>query len=179
MKILLCSDIHGRLEAAKLLVKRFEEERPDHIYFLGDILYNGPRNGVPDDYDPMGVCELLKPFDAISDYIQGNCDSRVDETVLGVKMPLNLVFSAFGHRFVLFHGDTPSFAGLSFEERDIRVSGHTHIAVLDLEKEPYRLNPGSVGFPRDGERSYMTLEEKGVSRKRLEDGSVLLSHQLP
>lgn len=179
MKILISSDIHGRLEAATLLVERIREEAPNHIYFLGDILYNGPRNGVPSDYDPMGVCRLLTPFNAISSYISGNCDSRVDATVLGVEMPMNLSFEAFGHRFCLYHGDPPSLEGLTIGERDIALSGHTHIAVMDLAKPPYHLNPGSVGFPRDGERSYMVLTERGVYRKRIEDGKILLFSPLP
>jgi predicted phosphodiesterase len=35
---------------------------PDKILLLGDYLYNGPRNGVPTDYDPMAVSQKLNLY---------------------------------------------------------------------------------------------------------------------
>ncbi|HBN00348.1 MAG TPA: phosphodiesterase, partial [Firmicutes bacterium] len=47
MKILIASDIHGRVQRMKMLEERNAEFHPDCIFLLGDYLYNGPRNGVP------------------------------------------------------------------------------------------------------------------------------------
>ena len=62
MRIFVLSDTHGRLEAVKQIAKRIDDFKPDRIIHLGDFLYNGPRNGVPKDYDPMGVCEILNRY---------------------------------------------------------------------------------------------------------------------
>ena len=62
MKALIASDIHGRLAAAKKLERAIERCKPNAIILLGDYLYNGPRNGVPQDYDPMAVCQILNRF---------------------------------------------------------------------------------------------------------------------
>ena len=53
MKAFIVSDIHGSLKAAEAIDKIIQAEKPDMILMLGDFLYNGPRNGVFDDYDPM------------------------------------------------------------------------------------------------------------------------------
>ena len=65
MRILFLSDIHGvplTLEAA------FENAATlgyDKIVLLGDLLYHGPRNGVPDFYDPVKVAVLrLEPCES-------------------------------------------------------------------------------------------------------------------
>ena len=52
MKILIASDIHGSAYYCRRLVERIEEEKPDKIFLLGDILYHGPRNDLPRDYAP-------------------------------------------------------------------------------------------------------------------------------
>jgi predicted phosphodiesterase len=48
MRVLVVSDIHGRLLRAKRLLEIVKDYDPQKIIFLGDYLYNGPRNGVPD-----------------------------------------------------------------------------------------------------------------------------------
>ncbi len=181
MRTLIASDIHGRLKKAATLIQRIEEYKPDAIWLLGDLFYNGPRNGVPEDYDPMAVVEMLLPYRDILTLTQGNCDSRIDMTLLEMEMPLNVHKSLFGHSFYLFHGDTDSYKGLSFRKEDILVYGHTHLYEMGRGEDGlFRLNPGSVGFPKGGhESTYMTLEEGGVVLRRLDDGSAIKEVPLP
>lgn len=180
-KIVIASDLHGRLEATRRLIKRIEEEKPTRIWFLGDILYNGPRNGVPEDYDPMGVRDLLLPHLDISEFVSGNCDARIDAMLLKKEMPLNRKERAFDRDFVLFHGDEPSYRGLSFQKRDILVYGHTHLYEMGSSKEGYfLLNPGSIGFPKEGRpATYMVLENRSASLRLLLDGSAIKAIPLP
>ncbi len=181
MRILIASDIHGRIRKARLLRERIEEYKPDAIWLLGDLFYNGPRNGVPDDYDPMAVVETLLPYRNIMTLVQGNCDSRIDMSLLETKMPLNVHKSLFGRSFYLFHGDEDSYGGLSFRKGDILVYGHTHLYELGSREDGlFYLNPGSVGFPKGGhESTYMTLEEKGIALRLLSDGSAIKEVPLP
>ena len=82
MKLMFASDIHGSAYWAEKVVKRFEEEQADYLVLLGDILYHGPRNPLPKDYNPQAVIQL---FNSIKDKIiaiRGNCDSEVDQMVL-------------------------------------------------------------------------------------------------
>ena len=52
MKILIASDIHGSAKYCRLLLDAYEKENADRLFLLGDILYHGPRNDLPEEYDP-------------------------------------------------------------------------------------------------------------------------------
>ena len=59
MKYLIASDIHGSAYWAERLVAAIESEQPDRIVLLGDLLYHGPRNDLPRDYNPKEVTAIL------------------------------------------------------------------------------------------------------------------------
>lgn len=61
-KLFIASDIHGSAHFAKIMLERFEEEKADQLILLGDVFYHGPRNPLPEDYAPMQVAEMLKPY---------------------------------------------------------------------------------------------------------------------
>src|SRR5574344_1593891 len=98
MKYLVASDLHGRLNAALRFENLIKEEAPDKILFLGDFLYNGPRNGVPDDYDPLKVSEILKKYKNMMVAIRGNCDSRVDAMLLEMKFEDSVPLTINGYK---------------------------------------------------------------------------------
>ena len=50
MKLLIASDIHGSDYYCQKLLEAFDEEKADKLLLLGDILYHGPRNNIPDEY---------------------------------------------------------------------------------------------------------------------------------
>ena len=53
MKILFASDLHGSASAAEKVLERLEKEGADRFFLLGDLLYHGPRNDLPDRYEPI------------------------------------------------------------------------------------------------------------------------------
>ena len=55
MKLMIASDIHGSAFYCKELLKAFKNEHADKILLLGDILYHGPRNDLPEGYAPKKV----------------------------------------------------------------------------------------------------------------------------
>ena len=59
MKVLFASDIHGDLCAATKVRDTLIREGAERLYLLGDLLYHGPRNHLPEGYDPKGVIALL------------------------------------------------------------------------------------------------------------------------
>ena len=51
-------------------------------FFLGDILYHGPRNDLPKEYAPKEVIAMLNPLRNDIICVRGNCDTEVDQMVL-------------------------------------------------------------------------------------------------
>ena len=47
MKFLIASDIHGSAYWCEKLLTLAQQEQPDKLILLGDILYHGPRNDLP------------------------------------------------------------------------------------------------------------------------------------
>lgn len=162
MRCLVVSDIHGRLKVAKKLADLFDSAKPDKIIVLGDNLYNGPRNGVPEDYDPMGVADILNRYADKIIGIRGNCDSRVDEAVLRFRMQDSRVVYVNGFRCDLIHGDLLTSNLLQVERGDILMYGHTHIPMLKREDGVIYLNPGSPSFPKNGFPPSYAIFDRGL-----------------
>jgi putative phosphoesterase len=174
--ILFASDIHGRITRAKTLANIINVKKPDHVILLGDYLYNGPRNGVPEDYDPLGVSEVLNSFADKVIGVRGNCDSRIDNDLLKFPLEDNRRVTLEGHTFDLFHGDAFSLKMLAPQDGDILVSGHTHLYVLRKEGQHILLNPGSISFPKGGNpATYAVLEGDLLSILNFEEGTPVLS----
>lgn len=179
MRILIVSDIHGRLLAAKRLEAVISSLRPERIVLLGDYLYNGPRNGVPSDYDPMGVVSILNRYAAISIGVRGNCDSRVDETLLRFRLEDSKVVYLNGFRCDLIHGDLLTSDLLEVERGDVLMYGHTHVPMLKKSDGVVYVNPGSISFPKAGNpATYAVMDGSMVEIRRLDDDSVLQSMDL-
>ena len=62
MKLMFASDIHGSAVCLEKLLERYEAERPEKLILLGDILYHGPRNDLPEGYAPKQVIARLNPM---------------------------------------------------------------------------------------------------------------------
>ena len=48
MNLMIASDIHGSAYYCEQLISAYEREKPDKLLLLGDILYHGPRNDLPE-----------------------------------------------------------------------------------------------------------------------------------
>ena len=77
-KWMIASDLHGSAYYCRLLLERFDEEKADRLIFLGDLLYHGPRNDLPKEYDTKAVTKLLNGVKDKLLCVKGNCDSEVD-----------------------------------------------------------------------------------------------------
>lgn len=82
MKFLVISDIHGSAAYMKKALEAYALHKPDHILLLGDILYHGPRNPLPPDYNPQQVVAMLNPLADKITAVRGNCDAEVDQMLL-------------------------------------------------------------------------------------------------
>ena len=82
MKILFASDIHGSASACEKVLERMQTEKADRLILMGDLLYHGPRNDLPDRYAPKEVIRLLNESPLTPLCVRGNCDAEVDQMVL-------------------------------------------------------------------------------------------------
>lgn len=160
MKLFICSDIHGSATWCKQVVERFAEEKADRLIILGDILYHGPRNPLPNGYSPKDVCALLNPLKDKILAVRGNCDSEVDQMVLQFNISSDYAEIYDGKiKIVLSHGHR---AVPPLGRSDVYITGHTHVPLCVTEKEGYlHLNPGSVSLPKENSPRGYILYENG------------------
>ncbi len=167
MKIFIASDIHGSARYCQMMLEAFLREGADKLVILGDILYHGPRNPLPEEYSPKYVAEMLTAVKRNILCVRGNCDSEVDQMVLPFPI-LNdyAVIYADGLNIYLAHGHKripPLNAG------DVYVTGHTHVPLKTEEDGIYRLNPGSISLPKENSpRGYIVYERGTFAFKTLE-----------
>ena len=79
---MIASDIHGSAYYCRELLEAYDREKADRLLLLGDILYHGPRNDLPKDYNPKEVIALLNQHKQDILCVRGNCDTEVDQMVL-------------------------------------------------------------------------------------------------
>lgn len=161
MKWCIASDIHGSAYWCRKTVEAFHREQGDRLLLLGDILYHGPRNPLPDEYNPKKVISLLSSIKDRIFCVRGNCDTEVDQMVLPfpilapyalLDMGSHLVFATHGHIHPL--QSVPPLAA-----HTILLYGHTHIPCWKKEGELYYFNPGSVSLPKENTpHSYLVVE---------------------
>ena len=176
MKLLIASDLHGGADAVRALAARIEEFSPDKILLLGDLLYHGPRNDLPQGYAPKQMIPILNGLKDKIVAVRGNCEAEVDQMVLEFDcMGDYAVVEADGLVMALSHGHVYNAEKLPPAEHiDVFMSGHTHVKVLERRDGGLIvLNPGSTTIPKDGSASYATYEDGVFSLRALESGEVL------
>lgn len=174
MKWLIASDIHGSAYWCERMLDLFKREKADVLVLLGDILYHGPRNELPRDYNPKKVIALLNDFTNGTPCeephrilcVRGNCDAEVDQMVLGFPIMADYGVIELGGRFVyLTHGhvygeDNPP----KLRKGDILIQGHTHVQRCVEKDGILFLNPGSVSIPKgDGYNGCIVFDDEAVA----------------
>lgn len=164
------SDIHGSKYFLEKALEKYKLEKAERLVILGDILYHGPRNPLPEGHDPTGVAQLLNEMADELIAIQGNCESEVDQMVLDfpvlVKHSHLLVDS---QQFFLTHGHTYHQENHpKLKAKTILCHGHTHIPVIVGVDELVIFNPGSIALPKNNTpHSYGIYEDNTLKIKPL------------
>lgn len=161
MKLFIASDIHGSAVWCEKMVERFKREGADKLVLLGDILYHGPRNPLPDGYAPQKVFNMLNALRAQIIAVRGNCDSEVDQMVLEFNVSSDYAEIYDGAtKITLSHGHR---AVPPLGKGDVYITGHTHVPLNYTEAEGYvHLNPGSVSLPKENSAHGYILYDNGV-----------------
>lgn len=180
MKLMIASDIHGSNFYCSKLLKRYMEESPDKLIILGDLLYHGPRNELPKEYDPERVAKL---FNLVKDHIicvKGNCDAEVDQWL--VDFPIISEMGCImidGISMYITHGHKYNYENKPpMCPHDILIFGHTHVPFAEDCEEGLFINPGSVSIPKEGSKNSYLIYENGVFLWKDLDGEVYKSLEL-
>ena len=186
MKWLIASDIHGSAYYCEKLIEAYKREKADKILLLGDVLYHGPRNDLPEGYAPKQVIKMLNALAQDILCVRGNCDTEVDQMVLDfpvladyailagyaeqrVRFPM--IYATHGH--IYNNGNLPPL-----HKGDILLHGHTHVPACEKHETHTYMNPGSVSIPKENSpHSYMTFDGEVFLWKTL-DGEVFMEYQL-
>lgn len=181
MKLVIASDIHGAAGWCERLMDAIDAEAPDRVVLLGDLLYHGPRNDLPEDYAPKQVISMLNGIKDRVIAVRGNCEAEVDQMVLEFPCMAdhNIVFDPTvegGYTLFCTHGHVygPGYHNSVDKWPELAapgaiVYGHTHKKVNEAAPDRpgiWVFNPGSVGIPKDGTHSYGIYED-GLFEHRL------------
>ena len=174
MRYFVFSDVHGVAQALEKTLERFEKEQADVMLVLGDLIYHGPRNGVPDGYDPIRCVDLLNRYKDRIVAVRGNCDADVDQMMMefAITAKYMILPTEWGFRMVLTHGHHPE-EEFYIQPGDLLISGHTHVLKAEKKHNYYWLNPGSIALPKEGNPgTYAVIEGRQIEIKDLEGNIV-------
>ena len=193
MKFLIASDIHGSAAWCRRLMDALDTEQPDRLLLLGDVLYHGPRNDLPEGYAPKEVIAMLNPLASSIIAVRGNCEAEVDQMVLDFPCMADYttifdpaaalaadgsarektgceLFLTHGHVYGAgFHNSVDKLPELA--DGSILLYGHTHKKVSEpapTHEGVWAFNPGSVSIPKDGTHSYGVYENGALRHVILE-----------
>ena len=146
MKYMFASDIHGSACYCRKMLEIYRQSGAGRLILLGDILYHGPRNDLPEEYAPKLVTEMLNQYKDQIYAVRGNCDAEVDQMVL--EFPIMADYA-----LLELNGKTFMQAG------DVLIHGHIHLPVAEKMGDKFLLNPGSTSLPKEGNpNSYAMLD---------------------
>ena len=176
MKYLIASDIHGSAYYCQRLVDSYKTENADKIILLGDLLYHGPRNDLPKDYNPKLVIDMLNSLRDDILCVRGNCDAEIDQMVLSFPIMADYAVLPYGARNIyMTHGHIYNEDRLPpIKKGDILLNGHTHIAKYTLHDDYVYINPGSCSIPKENtHHGNMTLEDNILQWKNFENEIIM------
>ncbi len=175
MKLLFASDIHGSEYWCKKLEERWLAEGADKLVLLGDLLYHGPRNDLPNGYAPKAVIEILNKYSSSIIAVRGNCDAEVDQMVLEFPIMADYtviyadgtpIFCTHGH---LYDKNSPP----PISEGAVLVNGHTHL-YENTDTGAFRyINTGSVSLPKENRINTYVVYENGIFTIKDLDGNII------
>lgn len=175
MKLMFASDIHGSYYYAEKTVEKYKEEKAEKLILLGDLLYHGPRNDLPKDYNPKAVISILNSIKQDILAVRGNCEAEVDQMVLEFPVMAEymimylkdrMIFVTHGHKF---NTSNPPM----LKKGDILLHGHTHIQAMDRFDDYYYINPGSTSIPKNGNKNSYMIYDNGKFQIKDFDGNVI------
>ncbi|MDD4850282.1 MAG: metallophosphoesterase family protein [Gemmiger sp.] len=137
-KILVASDVHGRLHGLRWILQN--ETEADALFFLGDGLYDLER--------AIALCTQAGHPPAYPIYrVRGNCDVGWPDPTEGLAPVCGrLIFYTHGHLYGVKMGVDMLGEAAGIKGADLALFGHTHAPTMQAPRigQPTLFNPGSV-----------------------------------
>ena len=179
MKIAVFSDIHGNKEALVNVLKDIEEQRPDHVFCLGDLVGYGPRpNEVIEMIREAKIPTVMGNYDEGVGYEKGDCgcayvtdvekangqysiDWTTKQVSIENKMFLRslqdkIEVNANGYKMLLVHGSPRRINEYLYEDRPERSitrilkSLEADVVVCGHTHKPYHRKVAGIHLINDG-----------------------------
>lgn len=181
MKVMFISDIHGSSTWLQRAMDVYKKGNFDKLVILGDFLYHGPRNPLPEGYDCQQVANLLNGYKEEIIAVRGNCDAEVDQMVLDFDMmETKKEITIDGHDFFITHGHHYHEDALpDIKQGTVLVYGHYHKPIAKKHNGIYILNPSSISLPKEGVNSYGIYEHDTFVIKDFNNQTVLEIKLIP
>lgn len=184
MKIGIISDTHGCARTWEKVYNHYFMGY-DIIIHAGDILYHGPRNDIPEEYNPKQLAESLNACPIPIIVASGNCDADVDGMVL--TMPIQSPYAYLmieNIPIIVHHGHTLTEETMRKMAEKFKaalfITGHTHVALLEKHNGVIYLNPGSPAMSKrtDKRGTIARLVDHMIEVLDVETGEILMSEAL-
>lgn len=167
MKYIVLSDIHGSLFYMQKIMNIIKKEEVEKVILLGDLYYHGPRNSLPEQYNPIEVCNLLNSIKDKIYCVKGNCDAEVDEMISEFKFDNHLKIIKNNKTLMFTHGHKYNIDN-PIENVDVLIYGHYHTGFIKKENDIIYVNAGSVSLPKnDTKNSYLIIDDNKIYLKDL------------
>lgn len=166
---MIVSDLHGSSSGMRRIESLIEEEKPNTLILLGDILRGGR------DEDPYYVASALQRLSCGILAVKGNCDIYGDDELLNLELP-NVRQIPFGHMHTIYLAHHP--LGMPLPPGDIFCYGHTHVKHMEKVRGAIYFNPGSISYPRDDGPGYGILTDQKLVLKDAIRGTVIQEFDL-
>lgn len=168
VRYVVFSDVHGSHTRTAMMMERVAEIKPDAIILLGDLLYHGPRNPLPEGHDAMACVKIFNAHKDSIVAIRGNCDADVDLMVLDFPMPDRLLLRIDDVIIDMRHGHRELLPDRfdSVAADSVLLCGHRHVPRAETVSCAHGLvhvwNVGSISLPKNTTvAAYGIMESKG------------------
>ena len=146
MKVLIIADIHDDSEALKQAL--LNHPSINFLVLLGDLGYYNDQ-----------VFDMLNLFKDNIIAVKGNNDFFNSSLKFDNEKYYQTI-TIDNKKWFLTHGHRYNKNHLPDVDFDIYLQGHTHYTMMEKEDDKLYLNPGSIGLPRDGVKTYIYYENK-------------------
>lgn len=187
IRLLVFSDTHGSSSRIAAMLDYAKSMKPDAILLLGDLLYHGPRNPLPEGHNAAEAAVLLNGYKDSIIAIRGNCDAEVDQMVLDFPLTERLLLRIDGITIDMRHGHHELLPD-RFEtvaKGSILLCGHRHVPRVESVDGVHIWNVGSTSLPKqNSEPSYAIIESQGhgtgvgITLYAM-NGSIIGEHHVP
>lgn len=146
IRVVVVSDTHRDFYFLAEVVKRHRDA--DLFVHLGD------------GYEEF--CRLGDMFPGLKKYfVRGNCDygmSRDIQVAGFLNCGMARIFYTHGHIYNVKSGLEEVYRAGIEHNANVILYGHTHVPRIDYHNGVYIMNPGSLGHPRGGGRTYGIID---------------------